>query len=1145
MSLTSDLAIALARALSPVERALGSKAAMSALLADFGWLVGTQPPETGHQHDHHAFPPPRDFTLSDQQMSAAVAAFGVTDTLRAVMNLAERLARGEDVGQQALDTARSMFALLGRLNGNGAGLEPFDNGQLWSQLAQELPDYLLITYLESYHLPWLATLDLLGMVQTTAVNPTGGRIPYQRRRLLWDKLDDLVSDPLGHLGATYGWGTATFDHQRLLLALAGLFRAFHTVARLHVPSEAVLGRYYAASPPIPAPRELTVPFLFRALDARFTDFAEIGLVAFPIPESLGGVPKGILLAPHVRGAIAAAESDAGVDGPVVLDVAAGFDSDGAVGVEILPSEVRPRVEPGAVAVNAKLGISVRPEEPMVLFGSRDGTRLEVDGVRAALEVRGHADDLEFVIELGTDVPGRPAKIRFVLQLDQADGFLAAMLGTQPRTIEFAGSLSWSSKHGLSFRGGGLEVTVPLSKALGPLRLTELRAGVAGRTGGGMAATVAVSGNVALGPLQLTVTRIGAAVTLTPAPAGQSGTFGTLDLGVTFKPPDGLGVSVDAGPVRGGGFIRYEEAKGRYFGVLALRIEQIGLTGIGLLDTRLPGGAAGYSFLAILSGRFPPIAIGWGFTLNGIGGLIGINRRVDVDALRQRIASGAAGRLLAPENPIGNADAIGADLSALFPAANGRHVVGPTVKLAWLGLVQFDLGLFIELPGPSRVVLLGSARARLGGTEAEPALQLRLDIAGVLDFNRKIIEFDAVLFDSKVLGVFELTGGAAFRFSWGDRSYVALAVGGFHPSFNPEPMVVPPSLSRVTMTRGSRSDNFYLRLAGYFAITSNTLQLGADVEVVLRAGSLTAEGFFGFDVLIRFTPFSFVADFRAGLRVRYHGRSFAGVRVQGTLTGPGPVTFSGELSIEILFFSISWRGSFSLGETARPAVRSVASALDELAVALRDARNLRASGGADPMVVLSQAPTSLPLVPGRGRLVWAQQRAPLGLVLHRFEGAELPGPQTVTLSGPQLTDAERDDFAPGTFSNLTDAEALNRPAFDRLVAGGQFGTNAPAGPAPQAVSIQVQQFRLPEPAPRLLNGVTLAAWVLAGAGHRADRDYQVDARARVTVVEQRWQVRGAGALRRDRLSAAEAHAYADIEPGTVAVAATDVLPAPAW
>src|SRR5690349_2679297 len=219
MSLTSDLATALARALSPVERALGSKAAMSALLADFGWLVGTQPPETGHQHDHHAFPPPRDFTLSDQQMSAAVAAFGVTDTLRAVMNLAERLARGEDVGQQALDTARSMFALLGRLNGNGAGLEPFDNGQLWSQLAQELPDYLLITYLESYHLPWLATLDLLGMVQTTAVNPTGGRIPYQRRRLLWDKLDDLVSDPLGHLGATYGWGTATFDHQRLLLAL--------------------------------------------------------------------------------------------------------------------------------------------------------------------------------------------------------------------------------------------------------------------------------------------------------------------------------------------------------------------------------------------------------------------------------------------------------------------------------------------------------------------------------------------------------------------------------------------------------------------------------------------------------------------------------------------------------------------------------------------------------------------------------------------------------------------------------------------------------------------------------------------------------------------------------------------------------------
>src|SRR4051812_47329720 len=128
MSLTSDLATALARALYPLDRALSGGAAMSAFLADFGWLVGSQPPVTGHEHHHeagnHDVPMTRDVALDNQQLSAARAAFGVTETLRAVLSLADRLARGEDVGQQAMDAARGLFALLGQLNGNHASMEP-------------------------------------------------------------------------------------------------------------------------------------------------------------------------------------------------------------------------------------------------------------------------------------------------------------------------------------------------------------------------------------------------------------------------------------------------------------------------------------------------------------------------------------------------------------------------------------------------------------------------------------------------------------------------------------------------------------------------------------------------------------------------------------------------------------------------------------------------------------------------------------------------------------------------------------------------------------------------------------------------------------------------------------------------------------
>ena len=70
------------------------------------------------------------------------------------------------------------------------------------------------------------------------------------------------------------------------------------------------------------------------------------------------------------------------------------------------------------------------------------------------------------------------------------------------------------------------------------------------------------------------------------------------------------------------------------------------------------------------------------------------------------------------------------------------------------------------------------------------MQIRLDILGLLDFQKRVVEFDAVLVDSHLLGILELTGGAAFRLSWGREPYVVLTVGGFHPGYSPAPLVVP-------------------------------------------------------------------------------------------------------------------------------------------------------------------------------------------------------------------------------------------------------------------------------------------------------------------------------------------------------------------
>jgi len=99
----------------------------------------------------------------------------------------------------------------------------------------------------------------------------------------------------------------------------------------------------------------------------------------------------------------------------------------------------------------------------------------------------------------------------------------------------------------------------------------------------------------------------------------SGNLGPVDLSFGFKPPSGLGINIDAGPISGGGYIFFDPPNGRYAGVLALSLYSIQIKAIGLLDTKLPSGESGYSFLVIISVEFTPIQLGFGFTLNGVGG----------------------------------------------------------------------------------------------------------------------------------------------------------------------------------------------------------------------------------------------------------------------------------------------------------------------------------------------------------------------------------------------------------------------------------------------------------------------------------------------------------------------------------------------
>ena len=91
----------------------------------------------------------------------------------------------------------------------------------------------------------------------------------------------------------------------------------------------------------------------------------------------------------------------------------------------------------------------------------------------------------------------------------------------------------------------------------------------------------------------------------------------------------------------------------------------------------------WSMLLLLYAQIPPVQIGFGFTLEGLGGLLGVHRAVDVTQLVTGMRTGAFDDLLFPADPVGDATRIIATLRQLFPHApqhpdrrpDGRRALG--------------------------------------------------------------------------------------------------------------------------------------------------------------------------------------------------------------------------------------------------------------------------------------------------------------------------------------------------------------------------------------------------------------------------------------------------------------------------------------
>jgi hypothetical protein len=542
----------------------------------------------------------------------------------------------------------------------------------------------------------------------------------------------------------------------------------------------------------------------------------------------------------------------------------------------------------------------------------------------------------------------------------------------------------------------------------------------------------IHGGVDLGPVHLDVaSSVLVIVPPTLSPPGPTdpvviGPYGVGQIAASLQSPLGGG----GGLPGGGSLVRLPQNKG-FGGTLELPLGpvQVSVTAA----VAVIGGEP--SFLAIMGAQFlPPIQLSFGFSLDRVGGIVGVNRRAETEALRSAQRTGTAGDVLFAIRPPANALALVSAADRLFPFNRGTHLVGPSLKLSWLSfgpegsLIGLDLAVIVELP-TGKVAILGVARASIPGLPL--ILNLRLDVLGIIDPVEQLASVDASLVDSHVLGVFEVYGDAAMRLSWGPAGYMLATVGGFYPGFNPEPARLP-ALRRVGMAMDSPLPIIEVRAEGYFAVTSNSIQLGGRWEIGIELG-IEAHGFVQVDAIVQFRPFHFDARIAAGFDVSVDDFSFASVTLEGSVGGPGPIVIHGSLSIDVFLFSISWSETFTLGSGPSDTLPAAPLLIDVIAEELNKAENVH-SGIADPLVVLAPRPRAggFAAVPPTGTLQVQQRRAPLGFIIERVDGRPLASPQGVKISAGTIDVTDR--FSPGSYVTLTDAESLNRPPFDIVACG---------------------------------------------------------------------------------------------------------------
>ena len=890
---------------------------------------------------------------------------------------------------------------------------------------RRLTDFLLLNYLEKKLPQFHELLHLLGLIENEEISLSG-----QASRIInWERFGQFFSEPSSIANDVYQWDT-DFDTSKFLIRLHSFMRAANMAGGLYLQSNTIQSLLGNETNNL---QELRFPIFQKGVTSE--TYSQFGLTFSPV-EAQNGKMKGIALLPYIMGGT---NFDFAVcdRGELIYKSSADIKD---IGLVVRPPFNAEGILNSIGSFRTSITIKEKQESnpEIVLIGSLGGTRLAVQGLGIEWFAQSQSEKLNF------GVMGKIQALRLVIGGGDGDGFLQKILSNLHIQAEAELGFGISLLTGFLLQGGAkfaIELNTHID--LGSVKIEGLRIALSPEKSRFML-EMGTHLRFDFGPLKAIVEDIGLKTELN----FKQGNLGSLDLDVGFKPPNGLGLSINAGAVIGGGYLFFNYEKEEYAGAMELTIAGfISAKAIGLITTKMPDGSKGFSMLIIITAEFmPAFQLGFGFTLMGVGGLLGLNRTVRIDPLRDSVRTGAVNNILFPQNVIANAPRIISDLNTIFPAYEGKFLIGPMAKIGWgtPTLINLSLGLIIEIPG--NIAILGVLKITLP-EERLPLVKIQIAFVGIIDFDKKMFSFDASLYESSIL-TFTLEGDMAVRLKWGDSPDFLLTVGGFHPSFTPPPLSLP-TLRRLAVSILNES-YAKIRIECYLAVTSNTVQFGAKAELFFGLSECSINGYIGFDALFQFNPFYFIIDLSAGFSLSAFGMDVMSVRVKMSLEGPTPWTAKGTGSISLFFFDISADFNETWGDSKKVSLPDIAILprfIEEIgknqnwSTALSTDKNtsvtLRKFKESENIVT---ADVSTLIMHPSGSLIVQQKILPLNINIVKIgnqKTSDVKRINVITASSnnvPLSVKEIKESFAIGQYQELSNAEKLSKPSFQKETGG---------------------------------------------------------------------------------------------------------------